>query len=195
MSVRVSDCGVNRVGPAEAGVGGDPGLLILLQRYAVGHESRPRLHDDATRLEATWHIREVACGRGSPPFANVIGDGFLRQPDVAKQGGMVEGEDYVEGAVRPHLDTSLTYLVDYVLIVPLEKLGDTTNGRSIHLTLTRECGVSRGSLDRPAIEVTVCDAVPNNTPCPGLQLILTDDPSGDAGRLGPSPDGGGCLIS
>ena len=107
----------------------------------------------------------------------------------------MEGEDDVECAVRPHLNAALAYLVHNILIVPAEQVSHASDGRAVHLAFTREGGVPRRALDRPAVKVTMCDAIPYGAPCPGLELILAYDPGGDVRRVSSRPDGSSGRIS
>ena len=77
------------------------------------------LHDYSPRLEAAGDKGEVAHRRGYPLLRNVGSNGVLSHTDLLKKGVVVEGEDYVKGAVRAHLYTPLPYLVNDILIMPV----------------------------------------------------------------------------
>ena len=101
---------------------------------------------------------------------------------------MVEGQDYVERALRAWLEATLSYLVYDVMVMPVKQGGDPTHLSPVQLAGAREGGASSRPGHRHAGQVV--PTVPDYPPGPGLELVLPYDAGRDRGWPPALADGG-----
>ena len=77
------------------------------------------LHDNPPGLEAAGNKGKVAHRRSNPSLLYVGSNRALSHAYLLEERVVVEGKDNVKGAVRPHLDTPLPYLVNDIHIMPI----------------------------------------------------------------------------